>query len=251
MCGRMTLTRSGKEIAEYFALAMAGEALTDNGGAPFPARHNVAPSQPVPTITGAVAGQRELCWRHWGLVPAWSSPRKVGGRFFNARSESADEKPSFRAAWNCRRCLVVADGFYEWRPRNRGHQPFHFHRPESSLLAFAGLYEDWQGEAGEVYESCTVLTTAANPDLEGVHHRMPVILEPERFAAWLHTATTAPALKAMMQAAPKGTLVRQAVGRAVNDPRFDEPSCLDPASIEDAAQASLFGAAGFSQEERG
>ncbi|MFP6655369.1 MAG: SOS response-associated peptidase [Myxococcota bacterium] len=243
MCGRMTLTRSGNEIAEYFALAAETGAKVVEEGLQQQARHNIAPSQPVATVTGATPGKRVLHWRHWGLVPAWSSPNKTSGRLFNARSETTKQKPSFREAWKRRRCLVVADGFYEWTPRNRGHQPFHFHRPDFSILAFAGLFEEWKGDEGETFESCTVLTTAANRDLEGIHHRMPVILAPEKFSDWLNTEHADFGLKAMMQPAPTGTLLRQAVGRAVNDPRFDEPSCLEPAVIEDSLQGDLFGSA--------
>jgi putative SOS response-associated peptidase YedK len=240
MCGRMTLTRSGSEIAEYFALVSASssehEIVAEMDGTPLRPRFNVAPSQSVATILHSSEGVSGLHWKQWGLVPSWSKDPRMGGRLFNARSETASGKPSFRAAWKRRRCLVVADGFYEWTPRNRDHQPYHFRRGDSSLMAFAGLYEEWRGEGGEVIESCTVLTTAASADLEGVHHRMPVIMAAENFETWLRQGSDLEALQELMQSAPTGTLVRQAVGRAVNSPRHDDPSCLSPVSTDSDAE---------------
>lgn len=231
MCGRMTLTRSGSEIAEYFALEMAAGSVAEMDGTPLRPRHNIAPSQQVPTILQSADGVRTMSWRQWGLIPAWSKSASTAGRLFNARSETANEKPSFRTAWRDRRCLVVADGFYEWTPRNRDHQPYHFRSRDGTLLAFAGLFEEWHGEGGVVIESCTVLTTEANADLEGVHHRMPVILEPDLFGRWLDSTSNPDDLKSMMDPAPAGTLSRQAVGRGVNDPRLDDPRCLEPVEL--------------------
>ncbi len=251
MCGRMTLTRSGSEIAEYFALEMAADRVRELDGTPLRPRHNVAPSQSVPTIIQSADGRREMSWRQWGLIPSWSPSASMGGRLFNARSETASEKPSFRNAWKHRRCLVVADGFYEWTPRNRDHQPYHFRSQKGTLLAFAGLYEAWHGEGGEVIESCTVLTTKASADLEGVHHRMPVILSPERFERWLDTESNSIPLELMMQSAPEGTLRRQAVGRGVNNPRLDDPSCWAPVAPSLLATSPKLEPAGVTKDEAG
>ena len=246
MCGRMTLTRSGREIADYFALAMAEDEVAELDGAPLRARYNIAPSQQIATIVPPAGGGRAIAWKKWGLVPSWSKDLAIGGRLFNARSETADEKPSFRAAWKRRRCLVVADGFYEWTTRGGGRQPYHFRSRVGSLLGLAGLFEEWHGVGGEVIESCTVLTTEANADLEGIHHRMPVILDPLRFDAWLDPASDSARLKAMMSPAPVGTLDRRAVSRRVNSPRFDDPQCLlaepeqDRESQSKAKQGDLF-----------
>ncbi len=236
MCGRMTLTRSGSEIADYFALEMAGDEVAESNGEPLRARYNIAPSQQIATITTPAAGARVFEWRKWGLVPSWSMDPAVGGRLFNARSETADEKPSFRAAWKRRRCLVVADGFYEWKPRGRGRQPYHFRSRNGGLLGLAGLFEQWHGKDGEVIDSCTVLTTEANADLEGVHHRMPVILDRTRFDVWLDPVSESATLKAMMGPAPSGTLDRREVSRRVNSPRFDDPQCLLPEAEPKAEQ---------------
>ncbi len=246
MCGRMTLTRSGSEIAEYFALTMAEREVCELDGAPLRARYNIAPSQWIATIVALATGGRSIGWKRWGLVPSWSQDPAIGGRLFNARSETADEKPAFRAAWKRRRCLVAADGFYEWTPRDRGHQPNYFCSREGSLLGLAGLFEAWHGKDGEIVESCTVLTTEANADLEGVHHRMPVILEPTRFEAWLDPRSDPTLLKAMMCPAPVGTLDRRPVSRRVNSPRFDDPQCVRPEQEGDreprsrAEQVELF-----------
>jgi putative SOS response-associated peptidase YedK len=225
----MTLTRSGREIAEYFALASDGTDLANVDGGPLRPRYNVAPTQWVPTIVPGESAGRALAWKRWGLVPSWSRDPAIGGRLFNARSETADTKPSFRSAWKRRRCLVVADGFYEWTPRSRGHQPYHFRSPRDPLLGLAGLFEEWHGEGGEVVESCTILTTEANADVAPVHHRMPVVLLQASFGAWLDPASDPDALKALVQPAAEGTLCARAVSRVVNDARHDVPACLDAA----------------------
>jgi len=240
MCGRMTLTRSGSEIAEYFALEMQAEEVADVDGQPLRPRFNIAPSQTIATIVRTPEGARTLAWKEWGLVPSWSKTRSMRTPLFNARSETAHEKPSFRAAWKRRRCLVVADGFYEWTPRNRGHQPYHFRPRSSSLLGFAGLFEEWQGEGGEVVESCTVLTTEANADLEGIHHRMPVILDSSDFDVWLDPGAEQASLLSLMTAAA-GTLEARAVDRRVNNARIDDADCLMPPQDE-ASDDSRFDA---------
>lgn len=269
MCGRMTLTRSGSEIAAYFAEAMAGlEALDarEVDGHPLRPRFNLAPSQEVLTLVVSFGpdaapdaardrgsdrtGSAAFAWKRWGLVPSWAKDPSVGSRLFNARAETVDTKPSFRAAFKRRRCLVAADGFYEWTPRNRDHKPFLFRPRQGAVMGLAGLHERWQGEGGEVVESCTVLTTEASADLEGVHHRMPVILAPERFAAWLDPETEPGVLAGLLGSAPPGRLERTPVSRYVNDPRHDDPRCLEPEPIVE--QVPLFaldgGSAGGSAE---
>jgi putative SOS response-associated peptidase YedK len=249
MCGRMTLTRSGSEISDYFALEMAKDAVAELNGAPLRPRYNIAPSQQIATIAPGTGASRSFSWRKWGLVPSWSMDPAIGSRLFNARSETADEKPSFRTAWRRRRCLVVADGFYEWKSRGRGRQPYHFRPREGTLLALAGLFELWNGKEGEVIESCTILTTEANADLEGVHHRMPVILDRACFDVWLDPVSDSSMLKAMMCPAADGSLDRFEVSRRVNNARFDDRRCLAPESksvpqekpLPNVVQGELFG----------
>lgn len=250
MCGRLTLTRSGEEIAAYFAEAMSAlgglEAAHEPGGAPLRPRFNVSPSQDVLTLVPS-GGGAAFAWKRWGLVPGWARDPTIGHRTFNARAETVAEKPSFRAAFKRRRCLVAADGFFEWTPRNRGHRPFHFNPARTALLAFAGLFETWTGEGGEVIESATVITTDANPDLEDVHHRMPVVLDPADYARWIDPGTEKDTLLALLRPAVPGTLDRRPVTRYVNDPRHEGPRCLE--DEEKAEQGALFGESDDAVEE--
>lgn len=241
MCGRLTLTRSGDEIAAYFAEAMATldslEGPRELDGSPLRPRFNVSPARDVLTLVPTEAGAG-FAWKRWGLVPSWATDPGIGNRTFNARAETVAEKPSFRAAFKRRRCLVAADGFYEWTPRNRDHRPFLFTPRRAALLGFAGLFESWTGEGGEVIESATVITTDANPDMDGIHHRMPVIVDPADHARWLDPATEKTALLALLRPASPGTLDRRPVTRYVNDPRHEGPRCLE--DEEKAEQGALF-----------
>lgn len=232
MCGRMTLTRSAEEIARHFGLE-ASRAPTAPDGSPFRPRFNIAPSQPVLTLVAGESGLRELVWKSWGLVPAWSKDPAIAARLFNARGETVDVKPSFRSAFKRRRCLVVADGFYEWTPRNQGHRAHWLHASGSAaLLSFAGLHEQWSAEDGGVRATCTVITTEASADLAGIHHRMPVVLPPEATDVWLDPESALARLKALLAPAPAGTLRARPVSRHVNDPRHDDPDCLAPVAAD-------------------
>lgn len=239
MCGRMTLTRTPSEIAEFFRIeAEAGRApgvLAGPDGRPLQPRYNISPSQPVLTVLRDAQGTRRFAWKQWGLVPAWAKDPAMGGKLFNARSETVAEKPSFRSAFKRRRCLVVADGFYEWTPRPQGHRAHWLHPRSGGLLALAGLYERWDDERGPAVDSCTVLTTAANEDLAAIHARMPVLLPPADWPLWLDPASPSESLKALLVPAPGGTLAARVVSSHVNDPRHDDPGCLD-----DAAAAGPF-----------
>jgi putative SOS response-associated peptidase YedK len=230
MCGRMTLTRSPQEIAAFFELEPALATLAGPDGRPLEPRYNIAPSQAVLTVGPDAAGRRAFAWKTWGLVPAWAGDPAIGGRLFNARAETVETKPSFRSAFKRRRCLVVADGFYEWNARSRGHRPFWLHPREGALLAFAGLFERWSLEQGPVIDSCTILTTEANSDLSAIHHRMPIVLPRTDWSAWLEPTTRVDALKALLVAAPAGTLEAREVSRFVNTPQNDDPRCLEAAA---------------------
>lgn len=229
MCGRMTLTRSPGEIAEFFDFldGGAGSVLAGPDGRPFRPRYNIAPSQSVLTVLRGEAAPRVFAWKIWGLVPAWAKDPALGGKLFNARSETVADKPSFRSAFKRRRCLVVADGFYEWTPRNRGHRAHWLHPRAGALLAFAGLHEQWAAEQGPVVDSCTVLTTEANGDLAGIHARMPVILPRDSWSAWLDPASEIEGLRDLLRPAPDGTLEARVVSSRVHDPRHDDPTCLE------------------------
>ena len=242
MCGRMTLTHSADEVAAYFALLAEAPALAE-----LRPRYNIAPGQDLLTVSQDEQGELAASWRRWGLVPAWSSTPPASGKLFNARSETAATKPSFRAAYRRRRCLVPASGFYEWTPRARGREPYYFEPVAAPMLAMAGLFESWVGEGGEVIDSCTVLTTEASADLESVHHRMPVLLSQADGARWLSQETPAEALADLLKPAAAGSLKRRPVDRRVGQVRNDDPLCLAPPSAPpdsateaSPAQAALF-----------
>ena len=224
MCGRFTLTTTPEEVAQHFGL--------DEIPLLSP-RFNVAPGQPIATLARAPEGARRvLTLRRWGLIPSWAKEPKIGNRMINARIKTAAEKPSFRGAFRKRRCLVPADGFYEWAARPGGaKQPFHIALPERRCFAIAGLWESWRDPAGASIESCTLLTTSAHAKLREVHDRMPVILDPADYASWLDPRLGDEATRARLaRSAPAEGLELHAVGRRVNDPRFDDAACLAPAS---------------------
>lgn len=230
MCGRMTLTRSAEEIARHFELPVEPIATGPDGRGLVP-RYNLVPSARVLTVVvdGSGSSARQPAWKRWGLVPAWAPDPSIGARLFNARGETVASKPSFRAAFRRHRCLVVADGFYEWTPRTRGHRAHWLHPREAPLLAFAGLHARWQGEDGRApLETCTIITTEAGPDLAALHHRMPVILPRSAWAGWLDPASDPDALAGLLRPSPAGTLEAREVSAWVNDPRHDDPSCLEP-----------------------
>jgi len=224
MCGRFTLTTTPEEVARHFGL--------DETPVLSP-RFNVAPGQLIATIAREPEGARwVLALRRWGLIPAWAKDPKIGSRMINARVETVAEKPSFRGAFRKRRCLVPADGFYEWAVRNGGaKQPFQIALPGRRCFAIAGLWESWRDPEGASSESCTLLTTSANRKLQEVHDRMPVILDPADYATWLDPRSLDEAtLMRLARGAPAEELELHAVGRRVNDPRFDDAACLEPAS---------------------
>jgi putative SOS response-associated peptidase YedK len=237
MCGRMVLTRSASELAAEFSLAEIAELMP---------RYNIAPSQPIGVIRVDAEGQRDLSLLHWGLIPSWAKDRAIGNRMINARAETAAEKPSFRTALRRRRCIVPADGFYEWQQvaaesaagaEAKGGKkpkpariPHLFKRPDGASLAIAGLWETWTDrETGEHVESCTLLTTEANALVRPIHHRMPVILESPDWALWLDPRETeAEAVLGLLVPASPDRLNHYAVSSHVNDPRNEDPSCIVP-----------------------
>lgn len=220
MCGRMVLTRSASEIAEAFELETVLE---------LQPRYNVAPSQLVPAVRALEGGARSLAMLRWGLIPSWAKDRSIGNRLINARSETAAEKPSFRVALRRRRCIVPADGFYEWKGKAPAI-PHLFRAADGGLLAIAGLYEEWTDrESGEVIESCTLLTTESNLTVRAVHDRMPVLLEPRDHSLWLDPdETRAEAVLGLLVPSPPDRLVGTEVSTFVNDPRNEDARCIEP-----------------------
>jgi putative SOS response-associated peptidase YedK len=218
MCGRFTLTRSAAEVAEHFGLASLPELV---------ARFNAAPTQELPVVRVHSSGERVLEPRRWGLVPHWAKDVAVGARLINARVESVLERPAFREGVRKRRCLVPADGFFEWQGAARARRPFHIALPDGALFAMAGLYECWHGPGGEVVDSFTVLTRAARGVVATLHDRMPLIVDPPGYAGWLDPAAADPAgLLSALPEALGGTLVARPVSTRVNNVHHDDPGCL-------------------------
>ncbi|MFN2169618.1 MAG: SOS response-associated peptidase [Anaerolineae bacterium] len=221
MCGRFTLTDPDQGLAVQFNLPEIPE-LTP--------RYNIAPTQPVAAVrVPDVDLGREMTMLTWGLIPFWAKDPSIGSRMINARSETVADKPAFRAAFKRRRCLVVADGFYEWQKVNGGKQPFLFHLSDGRAFGFAGLWEHWEGADGSVIESCTLLTTEPNELVKPVHNRMPVILHPRDYDLWLDPQMQdAARLQPLLTAYPAAEMDAYAVSRLVNNPRTDDPSCIEP-----------------------
>lgn len=220
MCGRYTLTVDASVLGDLFDL----EPLTD-----LEPRYNIAPTQRLPIVRGDRDGERRWSTARWGLIPAWAKDDKIGNRLINARSETAADKPSFRSAFKHRRCLVPADGFFEWVKVPGGKQPHHIRFADRRPFAFAGLWEVWRPEEGDPVESYTILTTSPNRLVGGLHDRMPVILPPARFADWLaHGPLTPDAAEALLVPHPADGMEAVPVTTRVNSPRNDDPECLAP-----------------------
>ena len=203
------------------------------GESAFGPRFNVAPSQPILAVRQEAGDVRRVVALHWGLIPFWVKDRSDFSLMINARSETAATKPSFRAALRKRRCLVPADGFYEWAKKAKGAQaegPYYFHSPEPSLLAIAGIWESWVDQgSGEVIESCALLTVGANALMSRVHHRMPVLVEKPDWEGWLDGAQEDPdRLEPILAPAAEDRLEAFQVGRYVNQARNEGARCLEP-----------------------
>jgi putative SOS response-associated peptidase YedK len=238
MCGRYSLaTPAGNDLRARFAL---GESLEVRQ------RFNVAPGDEVVTVTTSKEGEPRGELLKWGLVPHWAKDPATGFKMINARAESVAEKPAYRDALKTRRCLVVADGFYEWQAREGRAKklPWHVTRSDGAPFAFAGLWAIWHGPGDQVLRTCTIVTTDANATLRDVHDRMPVIL-PDQGAeeAWLDHGTPAPALAELLAPLDDALTHRRAVGPAVSDARYDGPECLADAGPDEPTGAGGDGAA--------
>ena len=219
MCGRYTLSTPAGRLAEEFQLDAAVE---------IPPSYNVAPTQQVAAVLEDEEGRR-LEMLRWGLVPSWADDPEIGARMINARSETAPEKPSFRRAFRGRRCLIAADGFYEWKRENGGKQPYYFRMQDGRPFAFAGLWESWEKGDGNL-RTCTILTTRANSVLEGVYDRMPVILPSDSYNAWLDPDADREELGELTVPYPGDDLEIYPVSRFVNSPRNNDERCIEPAA---------------------
>ena len=226
MCGRFTQRFSWRELHELLDLIGSPANLAP--------RYNVAPGQQVATVR-AEDGGRRLAMLRWGLIPSWAKEPNIGYRLINARSETVRTKPSFRSAWRSRRCLIPADGFYEWTGERKSKQPWLITMKERGVFCFAGLWERWKVPAdlklagslaelreGDALETCTILTTTANADISRVHHRMPVILPFESCEPWLAGDDMA------LGPLPPDTMTLHRVSPLVNKATNDDPRCVEP-----------------------
>jgi len=232
MCGRYTLKTPNPRLQELFGLQDLPHLVP---------RFNIAPTQSVFAIRAAdsAAALREAVMLRWGLIPFWAKDMAIGNTMINARAETVAEKPSFRQAFLKRRCLIPADGFFEWEKLANGKkQPWWIRMKDEEAFAMAGLWESWspkvkpeltdEGESHsqKTVQSCTILTINANADMKSLHDRMPVILPIEAWDAWLNPSTEKAALQALLKPLEDGHLIRSAVSTIVNRPTVDSPECI-------------------------
>lgn len=232
MCGRYRLSRRKELLAQHFR--------ADFTGVDWEPHYNIAPTQMVPVVRQSHQGLLRASLMRWGLIPSWAAGPAIGARTINARSETVASRASFRESLQTRRCLVPADGFYEWQRRARGKQPFCFEVGEGEIFAFAGLWDRWRGPDGQAIESCTILTTTPNDLLADVHDRMPVILAPEYSERWLDPSLQdAAKVVPLLQPFASNLMKRYPVSTRVNWVANDGPECSSPADLS-PAPATLF-----------
>jgi len=242
MCGRFTLRTPATVLIEHFDLDVRGDRQLPL----FEPRYNIAPTQEIVAVRADPQdGRRSAAMLRWGLVPSWSKQPGSGPPMINARAESLAEKPTFRAAFRRRRCLILADGFYEWQQSAGGargkKQPYYIHRRDHGPFAFAGVWETWRGEPSSspsvegsgtggplTIENCAIVTTAANKTLAELHDRMPVVLAPGDYQRWLDSTIQDPAqLQHLLESSPHEELVAEAVSTHVNRVANDDPRCIE------------------------
>ncbi len=221
MCGRFTLTVDPGQLQEAFPWV---EFPVD-----FPARYNIAPTQPVAVVPND--GKNRLDFFNWGLIPFWAKDPKIGYRLINARAESIAEKPSFRGSFKYKRCLILADGFYEWQtqPGTKAKVPMYIHMKDRSPFAFAGLWDNWHSDDGSEIRSCAIITTQPNELVEKIHNRMPVILPKDGYTDWIKEGENEPeVLKSLLRPYPGDEMAAFPVSTQVNSPQNDTPEVILP-----------------------
>jgi putative SOS response-associated peptidase YedK len=229
MCGRYSLVTEIAILRELFMFEGAALNLRP--------RWNVAPTQEAPVIR-LDGGVRRLAMLHWGLVPYWAEDPSIGSRMINARGETVAEKPAFKAAYRARRCLVIADGFYDWPEQGTDKRPYLFRKSDGAPFAFAGLWEKWVPKGGGVLETFTIVNCAAGPAMARIHSRTPVVVAPEDFAAWLDPEADP---KGLIKPPPDDLFTATRVSTYVNKVAHDDSNCFTPAADEPefAAQEAI------------
>ena len=221
MCGRFTLTVDPGQLQEAFPWVDIPEEI--------PRRYNIAPSQPVAVVPND--GQNRVDFFNWGLIPFWAKDPKIGNRMINARSETLTEKPSFRGPFKYKRCLVLVDGFYEWRkePGTQSKTPIYLRLKNKAPFAFAGLWDNWHSDDGSEIRTFTIITTEPNTLIMEIHNRMPVILPQNTYRDWLKEGENDPdLLKSFLRPYPSEEMEAYPVSRQVNSPQNDTPECIIP-----------------------
>ncbi len=221
MCGRFTLTTTPQDLQTAFSwLSIPPDAVSP--------RYNIAPTQPIAVV--ANNGQKSLDYFIWGLIPSWAKDPGIGNRMINARAETLAEKPAYRSAFRRRRCLILADGFYEWKaiPGKKSKQPMYIHLKSGQPYAFGGLWEIWNSPDGSIVYSCTIITTEPNTLMAEIHNRMPLILPEDSYEQWLSTGDfQANELAPLLQPFPADQMTAYPVSPLVNNPANDVPACVE------------------------
>jgi putative SOS response-associated peptidase YedK len=230
MCGRYSITTAPEAMRRLFRYLEQPN---------FPARYNVAPTQPIP-IVRLFEGRRQFALVRWGLLPAWVKDPKAFTLLINARGESVNDKPAFRNAMKYRRCLIPADGFFEWKIEGKAKRPYFVYRKDRSPFAFAGLWENWMGPNGEEVETAAIVTTDASPSIMHIHHRMPVMLEPEQFDMWLDTAHVDAQMAAgMLRPLADDKVAAHEISERVNRVANDAPDVLAPLTAQERVEREM------------
>lgn len=220
MCGRFTLISDLETIAKTFKIASTSHLS-------FQPRYNIAPGQLVLAVISD-GRQYRIGYLRWGLVPHWAKDQKIGYKMINARAETIDKKPAFRNLFFRRRCLIPADGFYEWKQEKGKKQPYRIIATDRPLFAFAGLWDRWE-QHGQMIDSCTIITTSANEKMAAIHERMPVILEEESWGEWLNPKNRdASYLKMLLRPYPAKKMKAYQISERVNSARNDDPEVIEP-----------------------
>ncbi len=217
MCGRYVLSTRPDELAAHFGL----DAYCD-----YPPRWNIPPGTDIPVIRHSPEGKRVLDLLRWGLVPHWAKDASMGQRLNNARAETVADKPAFRDAFQRRRCLIPADGFYEWKTVDKGKQPYYFSLRSGEPMALGGLWEAWRAPDGSVLRTCAIVTTGPNDLMASIHERMPLIIAPEHWQTWL--AASAQAALALLSPYPVEPMQAWPVHRRVSKVSEDSPALIKP-----------------------